>query len=98
MHNKTIGPLGNTLVQPFNMGICLSCLFGDTQDDESYGASPSSFSNAKNEKVTRRNDFINSPAAQNSKAKLKSDHIDALIEKQAVEQNNIVKILLLGKD
>ncbi len=69
---------------------------GDAQDDENYGASPSSFSSGKHGKGPRRNDFINSPAAQNSKAKIKSDHIDALIEKQAVEQNNIVKILLLG--
>lgn len=79
------------------MGSCLSCLLGDAQDDENYGASPSSFSSGKHGKGPRRNDFINSPAAQNSKAKIKSDHIDALIEKQAVEQNNIVKILLLGK-
>lgn len=38
---------------------------------------------------------MNSPV--NPKAKLKSDKIDALIEKQASEQSNVVKILLLGK-
>lgn len=66
------------------MGTCLSCILGDSE--EFY--SPSMINNK----------YIystNSPA--NPKAKLRSDRIDALIEKQASEQSNIVKILLLGK-
>lgn len=66
------------------MGTCLSCILGDSEEV----ASPS---NLNNKYIYS----LNSPG--NPKAKLKSEKIDAMIEKQASEQSNIVKILLLGK-
>jgi hypothetical protein len=66
------------------MGTCLSCILGDSEE----AASPSNLNNK----------YIYSPTSPgNQKAKLKSEKIDAMIEKQASEQSNIVKILLLGK-
>lgn len=76
------------------MGKCLSCLLGESGEEEEYIPSPGSLTVGKAKGATN---FINGHLQANSKAKLKSDHIDALIEKQATEQNNIVKILLLGK-
>ena len=67
------------------------------------GSSHSSSSSNNNKNKITGNKFLNSSpgtvsgSQYNPKAKLKSDRIDALIEKQASEQNNIVKILLLGK-
>lgn len=85
------------------MGGCLSCILGDSEE----ASSPNSFtssSNLKNSKSASNsgNKFLNSssmlgPGGTKPKAKMKSDRIDALIEKQASEQYNIVKILLLGK-
>ena len=66
------------------MGTCLSCILGDSEE----ALSPTNINNK----------YIYSPSAPtNIKAKIKSDRIDAYIEKQASEQNNLVKILLLGK-
>lgn len=67
---------------------------GESSEEEDYISSPSSLGSGKGKGPTS---FIKSPQHPNSKAKLKSDRIDALIEKQATEQNNIVKILLLGR-
>lgn len=67
------------------MGTCLSCILGESED----AMSPTGVSN-------RYLYSPNSPGAMNPKSKLKSDRIDALIEKQASEQSNVVKILLLG--
>lgn len=66
------------------MGSCLSCILGDSEE----ASSPSSLSNKYLHSAN------SSPA--NPKAKMKSDRIDAMIEKQASEQNNVIKILLLG--
>lgn len=76
------------------MGSCLSCILGDSEEASSpnspaTGHKPNKFLNSNG---TATNGFQHNP-----KAKLKSDRIDALIEKQASEQSNIVKILLLGK-
>ena len=76
------------------MGSCLSCLLGDSAEEDDYISTPGSLSATK---AKGSPNFINGTPQTNSKAKLKSDRIDALIEKQATEQNNIVKILLLGK-
>lgn len=65
------------------MGTCLSCILGDSEE----AASPSNINNK----------YIYSPSSPvNPKAKQKSERIDAMIEKQASEQSNVVKILLLG--
>jgi hypothetical protein len=76
------------------MGSCLSCLLGDANEDEEFVSTPGSLAPSKAKGAPN---FLNGPQKPNSKAKIKSDRIDALIEKQATEQNNIVKILLLGK-
>ena len=76
------------------MGSCLSCLLGDASEDEEFVSTPNSLATSKAKGAPN---FLNGSQQPNSKAKLKSDRIDALIEKQATEQNNIVKILLLGK-
>ena len=81
------------------MGACLSCILGDSEEASSPNsfASPSSLQNFKSS-TGGHNKFINaSSPAGGAKAKMKSDRIDALIEKQASEQSNVVKILLLGK-
>lgn len=65
------------------MGTCLSCILGESEE----AVSPSNINNK----------YIYSPSSPgNPKAKQKSERIDAMIEKQASEQSNIVKILLLG--
>lgn len=69
------------------MGNCLSCILGDSEE-----ASPNPINLNINNKY---NNYYSKSV--DSKAKFKSDHIDAFIEKQASEQNNVVKILLLGK-
>lgn len=91
------------LVILFKMGSCLSCILGDSEE----ASSPNSHSPTTGRPSSRSpNKFISSSSAKgrpaggsqpNPKAKLKSDRIDALIEKQASEQSNVVKILLLGK-
>lgn len=66
------------------MGALLSCILGDSEE----ALSPSRINNK----------YIYSPTSPgNPKAKMKSDRIDAFIERQSLEQSNIVKILLLGK-
>lgn len=67
------------------MGTCLSCILGESEEV----ASPVNFNN--------KYIYSTNSSTANPKAKLKSDKIDALIEKQASEQSNVVKILLLGK-
>ena len=82
------------------MGACLSCILGDSEEASSPNtfASPSSLQNFKSSTGSGHNKFINaSSSAGGAKAKMKSDRIDSLIEKQASEQSNVVKILLLGK-
>ena len=69
------------------MGNCLSCILGDSE--EAY-PNPNSLNRNTNTKYNYSSKSID------PKAKFKSDRIDAYIEKQASEQNNVVKILLLG--
>ncbi len=68
------------------MGTCLSCILGNSEE----ASSPSNLSNK----------YLHSAnnSSSNPKAKMKSDRIDAMIEKQSSEQNNVIKILLLGKN
>ena len=79
------------------MGTCLSCILGDSEEAT---ASPTNFNNTASTNYSNNTNkylFSSTSSPANPKAKLKSDKIDALIEKQASEHNNIVKILLLGK-
>lgn len=64
------------------MGTCLSCILGESEE-----TSPNLIKNKYNNYSSKSVD---------PKAKFKSDRIDAYIEKQAAEQNNVIKILLLG--
>lgn len=94
------------LIILFKMGSCLSCILGDSEEASSPNSSNSRSPTTGRPSSRSPNKFISSSSAKgrpaggsqpNPKAKLKSDRIDALIEKQASEQSNIVKILLLGK-
>lgn len=61
----------------------MACILGDSED----AGTPNGMNNQ----------YIYPPVSHvNTKAKLKSERIDAYIEKQACEQGNVVKILLLG--